>query len=135
LNAVLLDTNILSYALKHDTRYEAYREYVDESQPTLSFMTIAELYRWAEARNWGTRRRSRLGELISRFRVVHSDEPMCRHWSHVVAQCQRAGRRISTTDAWVAAAALRHGLPLVTHNVKDFKPISELTILTADSDA
>jgi len=33
-------------------------------------------------------------------------------------------------DAWIAATALRHDLPLATHNIKDFVGISNLRLIT-----
>jgi predicted nucleic acid-binding protein len=33
-------------------------------------------------------------------------------------------------DAWVAAVALRHGMPLVTHNRKHFEDIPDLTLIS-----
>jgi tRNA(fMet)-specific endonuclease VapC len=37
---------------------------------------------------------------------------------------------MSPADAWAAAVALRHGLPLVTHNRKHFEPVPGLTIIS-----
>ena len=45
---------------------------------------------------------------------------------NVRADRQRIGRMISPQDAWIAATALRHDLPLITHNIKDFQEISNL---------
>jgi len=33
-------------------------------------------------------------------------------------------------DWWIAACAIRHGLPLVTHDSKDFDGIEGLTVIT-----
>jgi tRNA(fMet)-specific endonuclease VapC len=40
------------------------------------------------------------------------------------------GRRIETSDCWIAATAVRHALPLVTHNAGDFADIPELKVIT-----
>ncbi|NEP13006.1 MAG: type II toxin-antitoxin system VapC family toxin [Symploca sp. SIO2C1] len=37
---------------------------------------------------------------------------------------------MTVQDAWIAATALRHDLPLVTHNIKDFVGISNLQLVT-----
>ena len=42
---------------------------------------------------------------------------------------ERAGRRISCADAWIAATALRFGVPLVTHNANDYLGVADLTII------
>jgi predicted nucleic acid-binding protein len=36
---------------------------------------------------------------------------------------------ISFPDSWIAATALRHGMPLVTHNAQHFEGIPDLTII------
>jgi tRNA(fMet)-specific endonuclease VapC len=37
-------------------------------------------------------------------------------WAEVTVAAQSRGRRIECADAWIAATALRHDVPLVTHN-------------------
>ena len=48
----------------------------------------------------------------------------------IVAERERKGRPISFNDAWIAACAVKHGVPLVTHNPKDFEQISGLNIVS-----
>ena len=57
-------------------------------------------------------------------------QTLCRQWAQVRVERQSAGRAISPQDAWIAATALRHDLPLVTHNIKDFLGISNLRLIT-----
>jgi len=42
----------------------------------------------------------------------------------------RRGRPIEDDDAWIAATAVRHNTPLVTHNPRHFRNIDGLEILT-----
>ena len=37
---------------------------------------------------------------------------------------------IQPNDAWIAACAVRHAVPLVTHNAKDFEGITSSDIIT-----
>ena len=39
-----------------------------------------------------------------------------------------AGRPVSTNDAWIAACALRHGIPPITRNARDFEGIAGLEV-------
>ena len=41
-----------------------------------------------------------------------------------------SGAAISAQDAWIAATALRHNLPLVTNNATDFENVSGLEVRT-----
>lgn len=42
----------------------------------------------------------------------------------------RDRKPISLHDAWITACAVRHSVPLVTHNAKDFDGISSLAMIT-----
>jgi len=58
MDSVIIDTDVLSYLFKGDTRAESYRSQLHGKLGVLSFMTIAELDFWANARNWGATRRA-----------------------------------------------------------------------------
>lgn len=131
MSVVLLDTNIVSFLFKGDSRAGYYASHLEGRILTISFMTVAELFQWAAIRNWGARRRSQLESSLQNYTVLPFDIAMCRWWGEIRAQCRVAGQPISPQDAWIAAAALRHDLPLVTHNPDDFKVIEGLELITA----
>jgi tRNA(fMet)-specific endonuclease VapC len=47
--AIVVDTDVLSYLFKGDTRGDLYRPHLDGQVLLISFMTLAELDRWALA--------------------------------------------------------------------------------------
>jgi tRNA(fMet)-specific endonuclease VapC len=47
-----------------------------------------------------------------------------------MAAARRAGRPIGPADAWIAATALRYGVPLVTHNPSDYTGVPGLSVLS-----
>ncbi|MDR3569867.1 MAG: hypothetical protein P4L43_17730 [Syntrophobacteraceae bacterium] len=53
MRIVLLDTNVISFILKGDSRMDLYAPHLRGCKPALSFMTVAELFQWAEVRKWG----------------------------------------------------------------------------------
>src|SRR5215469_3631435 len=126
---VLIDTNVLSYLFKRDTRGEIYRQHIDGKLGVLSFMTVAELDFWADSHNWGARRRAKLARFIQPFAVIESDRALCRKWAAIRHKIMRAGYHIDTADCWIAATALLHDIPLVTHNRDDFIHVGGLTII------
>lgn len=132
MSAVVLDTNVVSFLLKKDTRAEPYRERIEGNALTLSFMTVAELHEWGFRRNWGDRRFQELGEFLKSCVVVSCSMAMCSRWGKVRAERRR--RPVSVGDAWIAATALTCGCPLVTHNPRDFEGISGLSVITAHGD-
>lgn len=128
---IILDTNICSYLFKRDTRAALYQPFLEGSSPTITFQTLAELHQWAGLANWGARRRRELEIWLEQFPLLAADDEVARQWAAIRVARQRLGLPISPQDAWVAACAMRHGLPLVTHNPKDFAEIEGLTLLTA----
>jgi predicted nucleic acid-binding protein len=96
----------------------------------ISFMTYAELERWALSRNWGKRRLLRLRQHVRNNFTVHPvSGRLCRWWAEVSQRADNNGRPISTADAWHAAVAMRYGIPLVTHNPGHFAGVDGLTII------
>ncbi len=56
----LLDTDVVSYFFRQDTRADLYRDELDGKSLAISFMTLAEVRRWALVHGWGAPRRERL---------------------------------------------------------------------------
>ena len=131
MDVILLDTNIVSFILKGDSRTTDYEPHLKEQQLAISFMTVAELYQWAAVRKWGERRRDQLTQTLKvNYTVLSFDVRLCQIWGELRAERQLIGKPISSQDGWVAATALHYNLPLVTHNPKDFVDISNLKIIT-----
>lgn len=125
----VVDTDVLSYLFRHDTRAELFRRYLTERIPAVSFMTVAELDRWTLQRNWGQARQERMAEFLGRFVIVLADRALCHLWAEVGEQARRRGRPIQTADAWIAATALALGVPLITNNRADYAGVTDLRIL------
>ena len=131
MNIVLLDTNIVSFMFKSDSRAQAYAPYVQGQRLAISFMTVAELYQWAAVHRWGNRRIRKLEQILqTTYTILTFDVALCQQWGEVRAMRRAMGRPISSEDAWIAATALQYNLPLITHNPKDFGGIPTLEIIT-----
>jgi tRNA(fMet)-specific endonuclease VapC len=128
--AVVVDTDVVSYLFKSDTRASLYRPHLDGQLPIISFMSLAELERWTLARGWGVRRRQDLLNYLRRYLIEPSSPDLCRLWAEAMDSARRAGKPILTGDAWVAATALAHGVPIVTNNPTDFAGVAGLTIIS-----
>ena len=130
MSILLVDTDVVSFIFKQDSRAAEYAPLLKGNRLALSFMTVAELFQWAAVRNWGTARIERLEQSLTNYLIIPVDIELCRRWGNLRAQLQAIGKPISPQDAWIAATALRHNLPLVTHNTKDFAEIPGLEIHT-----
>lgn len=131
---LLLDTNIVSFLFKRDSRFVPYQEQLRGQTLAIAFVTVGELYKWPLERNWGEERRRALESLIHGFAVLPYDDQLARTWAELMAAGKRAGRVPNFADSWIAATALRHGLALVTHNAKHFQKVAGLKIITAVSE-
>ena len=129
-DSVVVDTDVVSFVLKGDSRAETYRSHLEGRILIVSFMTLAELERWALVRNWGRARYERFNRLIAGFRVSAPDRDLCRAWATLKTEANRDGRPIETADAWIAATARHLRVPLVTHNARHYAGLSELGILS-----
>lgn len=127
---VVVDTDVMSYVFKHDTRAAFYEPHLAGKELIISFVTLAELQRWAIASNWGSSKRRKLGEYLSTVVVFHSDDDLCVQWAKITEDGRRGGREIQPGDAWIAATALLHEIPLVTHNRRDFDSVIGLRIIS-----
>lgn len=130
MNTVLLDTNIISFIMKGDTRILAYKPYLDGKILGISFMTVAELFQWAEIKNWGENRKNQLQQTLRNYLVLSYDIQTCQLWGTIRAERKKMGLPISSQDAWIAATAVQYSIPLATHNPSDFQKIDGLTIIT-----
>lgn len=131
MNAILLDTNIVSYAARRDSRFEWYQQQVESNTPCISFMTLGEIHFGMKKAGWGRRRVAEMREYLTRFQVIYVDDDLCEVWGDVTSNCHAVGFLISSSDAWIAATALAFELPLLTHNPRHFEPVDGLTVMTA----
>ena len=130
MDAVLLDTDVFSYLNKQgDTRGELYRPHVKGKTIALSFITVGELYFWTIKKRWSARKIADLEQRIKAAVIVPYDLDLCKEFGRVKLSLA-AGRNVPANDLWIAACAIRHSIPLVTHNAKDFAGIPRLTVIS-----
>jgi predicted nucleic acid-binding protein len=72
MKPIVLDTDVVSFLFKADTRAQVYLPQLQDRQWFISFMTEAELEQWALLANWGGKRIVWLRLFLSRFVVVPS---------------------------------------------------------------
>ncbi|MGZ8842326.1 MAG: PIN domain-containing protein [Pyrinomonadaceae bacterium] len=129
---VVVDTDVISFLFKGDTRAALYELRLDGKLQMIAAQTRAELERWSLFHNWGDRRREALREYLRDFVFVAADEAVCLRWAEVKNNAHRIERPISCEDAWIAATALAYDSPLVTHNPNDFRSVPNLSVITEE---
>jgi predicted nucleic acid-binding protein len=130
MESIVVDTDIVSFWFKDDTRITQYRRHLIRKLLILSFATIAELDDWAVQRRWGAQRRERMERHLKRFVFCPVDREMCRLWAEVRQSSRQQGRLIANADAWIAATAIACGAPLLTHNAPDYAGVSGLSLIS-----
>lgn len=87
---------------------------------------------------WGELRRRRLERRVAELAVVQSDDEMISVCAELRQGCRRIGHplgsKVHDGDRWIAAAAIRLGLSLVSHDgVFDGAPRLELLTAAAET--
>ncbi|MCY1140113.1 type II toxin-antitoxin system VapC family toxin [Actinoplanes sp. Pm04-4] len=120
MRAVVLDTDAASLIIKKRLPPTLSTRLIG-TQPLITFVTRAELMKWAEVRKWGTANRRMLDAWLAAMPMLPGDEDVADAFGLLAAAAMRRGRPRPTNDSWIAACCLTHELPLATLNVKDFE--------------
>jgi len=124
MNPVILDTDVASHLHRRKLTGPVAARLVGR-EPLITFVTLAELTKWAEIRSWGTRRRSELASWLDGMPVLPGDDAVAETWGILSAAATRRGRPRPVNDMWIAACCLTHQVPLATLNLKDYQDFSE----------
>ena len=130
MKSVVVDTDVVSFIFKNHPLGATYEAELAGSILLVSFMTLAELDRWAIQSRWGAARREWLRLYLQKFVVLPYSRKLCTLWADVTVAAQSRGCRIECADAWIAATALRHDVPLVTHNRSDYLGVPDLKLIS-----
>ena len=125
MSKVLLDTDILSEILKGKSAVVTARArtyLAQQASFTTSAVSVAEIV-------YGLRRVGREDRLaqfeaaLETAEVLPFDDDAARLAGRINADLERVGRIIGMPDVFIAAIALRNGLPIVTGNVAHFEQV------------
>lgn len=129
---VVVDTDVASFGLRQDTRFDFYSDHLVGATGLLSFMSAAELLRGAMTANWGDRRRQELDQFIrQRFQIVNANWDLCLQWARFMHEARQHGRVLHSADSWIASTAAVLDFPLLTHNRKDFEYLTGLQVISS----
>jgi predicted nucleic acid-binding protein len=137
---VVVDTMVISWLL--DERPNAlaahYRELIGARPVVLAFQTVMELRYGALRAGWGDLRRRRLERAIAELPVVQPDDDMISVCAELRRRCHEIGHplgsKVHDGDRWIAATAIRLGLPLASHDAV-FNGAPGLDLLTVVREA
>lgn len=117
---VVIDTMIAGSMFSRKPMPAKYESHVQGRPLVVSFVTVAELRYGALKANWGPARLEALEARLSSMTVVSSDSELATVYAELRVACERMGHglhdKIHEADRWIAATAIRFGLPLVSQD-------------------
>lgn len=118
---IVIDTDVFSADLTPGSQLtERYSPVITGRPALIAFQTAAELRYGAIRRGWGEARMHRLEAKIQRVEVVHSGPELVAIYATLRSDCEAAGHALGqkdhTADRWIAAVAIRLGIPLVSND-------------------
>lgn len=131
MRAIVLDTDVASQSFKRRPAPILTRPVGFD--PIITFVTRAELTKWAEVHGWGPHNWQRLGQRLAGMPTLPGGDAVADVGGVLAAAVSKRGRPRPQNDMWIAACCLTYGLPLATLNVKDYADFAEhhgLALLT-----
>ncbi|MFV0338723.1 MAG: type II toxin-antitoxin system VapC family toxin [Chthoniobacterales bacterium] len=108
-----------------DLQIQSFLEANQENEFCLSITALGEFAAGFES----LREEAYLRVRRSYFLLDH-DEIVAWKYREIFRNLKSKGSLIGANDLWIAATALRHEMPLVTRNVREFSRISSLQVLS-----
>lgn len=124
----LLDTDICSAHMRRPASL-AYRFIQYQDQRAISAVGFAELYAGAYKHSQVVRIVGLIEELTRDVRVLDFDSRCAEWFGKTRGPLLPQGLCVATADLMIAATALAHDLPLVTHNRADYLNIPVLRLV------
>ena len=123
----LLDTDTCSVHLKRPAGLTS-RLMQHAGRLHVSIITVGELMTWARRRDAPPRRLVGIGDFLGEIETLPIDKKVAEAFAELRAGQLDAGRLTPSTDLWIAATAIAHGLTLVTHNTRDYEQVPGLSL-------
>ena len=125
---ILLDTCVLSEMCKTSPSLavqKAIENFLDRDL-YISVITLGEIAKGIALLQEGTRKQNLqtwFMQIEQNYagRILQIDNEIASLWGEITAKCQKQGLTLGVADGLIAATALRHGLYVMTRNVKDFE--------------
>jgi len=132
--SLLFDTDAVSEVLKPHPApdYLRWLATIPREDQFTSAVVIGELFKGAYRSSHTERHLSNIeARVLPAVSVLPYDTEVARLWGRLQASLESKGRVLADADLQIAATALRHGLALVTGNLRHFERVPGLRIETA----
>lgn len=136
--AFLFDTDAISEVLRKTpaAAYLTWLATVPRDEQYASAVSIAELFKGAYRSDARERHLENiLGRVLPAVTVLPFDTAAAPVFGRLSADLERAGQRLADADLMIAATAIHHDLTLVTGNLRHFRRVPGLEIVSVLADA
>lgn len=119
---VVVDTMVISWLFddRPNRLADRYRELIGPMPVLLTFQTVMELRYGVLRAGWSQLRRRRLEHRIAELTIIQPDDEMITACANLRVRCAQIGHalgdKLHDGDRWIAAAAMRLSVPLVSHH-------------------
>ena len=128
---MILDTTFLVDVLRgSDDVVDAMAEIDEAGTGAVSSVSVMEVWEGVLLTTSSDRERRRVKQLLEEVRELEFDRACALRAGEISATLRQAGEQLEAPDVMIAATALAHDMPVVTHNVDHFERVEDLEILT-----
>ena len=120
----MLDTDTCIYARK---RPAGFKPRLPLHDCGISVIVLGELERGVAQSRRFEENRAALSALLAAVQVIDLDAEVARRYGRLRAHQRSIGQPIGSNDLWIAAHALALDVPLVTHNLSEFRRVPGLS--------
>ncbi len=123
----MLDTSTCIYAMNRRRGFNARLPLADCG---VSIIVLGELDFGAHRSNRSAQSFASIREFASAVQVVDIGAEVARRYGRLRAHLRAGGQPIGPNDLWIAAHALARDVPLITHNLSEFRRVPDLAVET-----
>lgn len=127
----LLDTNVCIDVLRGRSEVVARFQNHSRGDFVLSVVTEFEILQGAvrAPKEFRAIENQKVKKLLAQLKIVEFDSECAQQAAEINGTLMNTGTPIGVMDVFIAATALRLGLPLITSNLRDFSRINGLTVI------
>lgn len=130
---LLIDTSVFASLERAEQKSAVALEEWSADEWFISAVTMSELLHGvhrAPADSIRAKRHAFVESILLALPVVPVDVAAARMHARLWAELASGGQMIGPHDLWIAATAVAHGLSILTENVRDFRRIRGLQVVT-----
>lgn len=129
---MILDSTFLIDITRHDEAAIAFARRTEAAGQIIWTPTPAlfELWEGTERADRPSEETQKVSDLVSHYTVMTFEARHAERAGRLSGQMARRGRMMDPLDAQIAGMALAENLPVVTRNVRDFKRVEGLKVIT-----